>query len=296
MEITLYSRGGAGEVTGSRHFLEVNGETLGIDCGAFQGKRKESDEKNRSGFEDVEKLSSLILTHGHFDHCGLLPLLVKKGFAGNIYSTPATRDIASLILMDSARIQARDREYLAKQAAKRGEVFTWEPLYDETDVLKAVDRFVTVSYRRPLPLGGGMSLEFYDAGHILGSSLAVLTIKNGKTKKENIEGEIRIVFSGDLGRKGKPIIRDPQKVPAPDFLIMEGTYGDRLHEPTSGSLDKLEQVVNEAVDRGGKVLIPAFAVGRTQELVYYFHILTDEKRIPDLPIYVDSPMATNATG
>jgi metallo-beta-lactamase family protein len=291
MNITLYSRGGAREVTGSRHFLEVDGETIGIDCGAFQGRRKESDEKNRTGFENTGETSAMILTHGHFDHCGLIPLMVKKGYAGNIYSTPATRDIASLIMMDSARIQARDREYLSKQAAKRGEEFTWKPLFDETDVLSAVDRFVTVSYGRPLPVLGGVTCEFYDAGHILGSSLAVLTLKNGKPGDFS-----RIVFSGDLGRKNKPIIRDPQPVPAPDYLIMESTYGDRLHESSAGSLDKLAAVVNETVDRGGKIIIPAFAVERTQELVYYFHLLTDAHKIPELPIYVDSPMATSATG
>jgi metallo-beta-lactamase family protein len=291
MNITLFSRGGAREVTGSRHFLEVGGETIAVDCGAFQGRRKESDEKNRTGFENAGNLSAAILTHGHFDHCGLIPLMVKKGYNGNIYATPATRDIAALIMMDSARIQARDREYLSKQAAKRGEQFTWKPLFDEQDVLAAVDRFVTVSYGRPFPVLDGISCEFYDAGHILGSSLAVLTVKNGRA------GEFtRIVFSGDLGRKGKPIIRDPQPVPAPDFLIMESTYGDRLHESSAGSMEKLAKVVNETVDRGGKIIIPAFAVERTQELVYYFHLLTDAHKIPEIPIFVDSPMATNATG
>ncbi len=288
MNITLYSRGAAREVTGSRHFLEANGETIQIDCGAFQGRRKEADEKNRAHFGDAKSVAAMVLTHGHYDHSGLVPLLVKKGFEGNIYSTPATRDIASLIMMDSARIQARDREYMAKQAAKRGEKFTWEPLFTEGDVVQAVHRFVTASYRRPIPIASGVTCEFYDAGHILGSSLAVLDVKNGGA-------ETRIVFSGDLGRKNKPIIRDPQPVPAPDYLILESTYGDRLHDTSESALEKLAAIVNAAVKRGGKIIIPAFAVERTQELVYYFHLLTDARKIPEIPIYVDSPMATNAT-
>ncbi len=288
MEITLYSRGAAREVTGSRHFLKVNGETIQIDCGAFQGRRKETEDKNRAHFQDAGSVSAMVLTHGHYDHSGLIPLLVKKGFDGNIYSTPATRDIASLIMMDSARIQARDREYLSKQAAKRGEKFSWEPLFTENDVVQAVHRFVTASYRRPFPVLSGVTCEFYDAGHILGSALAVFDVKNG-------DRPTRIVFSGDLGRKNKPIIRDPQPVPAPDYLVLESTYGDRLHENSGGAMDKLAAIVNAAVDRGGKIIIPAFAVERTQELVYYFHLLVDQHRIPDIPIYVDSPMATNAT-
>lgn len=286
----MFSRGAAREVTGSRHFLEVNGKTIQIDCGAFQGRRKEADEKNRAEFLESSQVSAMVLTHGHYDHCGLTPLLVKKGYEGNIYATPATRDIASLIMMDSARIQARDREYLSKKAARKGEKFTWEPLFDEKDVLKAVDRFVSVSYGRPFPILDGISCTFYDAGHILGSSLASLDIKNGEGGDP-----VRVVFSGDLGRKNKPIIRDPQKVPAPDFIIMDSTYGDRLHEPADSSMDKLAEVVNATIDRGGKIIIPAFAVERTQELVYYFHLLTDAHKIPEIPIFVDSPMATNAT-
>ncbi|MDR2588341.1 MAG: MBL fold metallo-hydrolase [Spirochaetales bacterium] len=289
MKMTLYSKGGAREVTGSRHFLDVGGELIQVDCGAFQGRRKEADEKNRTVFQPPEEISAVILTHGHFDHCGLLPLLLKQGYRGNIYSTAATRDIASLVMMDSARIQARDREYLSKQAAKKNEPFTWQPLFDETHVLAAVDHFVTLSYGREIPVTSRVRCEFFDAGHILGSSLASLVIRaeDGKTS--------RVVFSGDLGRKGKPIIRDPQKVPPPDFLVMESTYGNRLHESAEDSLDRLADVVTRTAQRGGKIIIPAFAVERTQELVYYLHLLSDSSKIPNIPIYVDSPMATNAT-
>ena len=289
MSITMFSRGAAREVTGSRHFLDVDGELLQIDCGAFQGKRREAEEKNRAGFEEAATVAAMILTHGHYDHSGLLPLLPKKGYRGNIYTTPASRDIAALIMMDSARIQARDQEYLSKQAAKRGERFAWQPLFTEEDVVRTTEQFVTLSYHRPMLLTPRVSCEFYDAGHILGSALACLDVK-----REGGEA-LRVVFSGDLGRKGKPIIRDPEKVPDPDYLVMESTYGDRLHESSVGALEKLAAVVNETVDKGGKIIIPAFAIERTQELVYYFHLLVDEHKIPSLPIYVDSPMATSAT-
>ncbi|MDR1317245.1 MAG: MBL fold metallo-hydrolase [Spirochaetales bacterium] len=290
MKLTLYSKGAAREVTGSRHFIEVDGQTIQVDCGAFQGRRKEADGKNRRVFHDPEKIGAVILTHGHFDHCGLLPVLAKQGYGGNIYATAATRDIAALVMMDSARIQARDREYLSKQAAKRNEEFTWQPLYDETHVLAAIDHFVTLSYRRGFSILDGVRLEFFDAGHILGSSLAELTFMDRGSGRD-----VRVVFSGDLGRRGKPIIRDPEKVRDPDFLIMESTYGDRLHDCAADSMEKLAAVVRQTAARGGRIIIPAFAVERTQELVYFLHLLSDQRRIPEIPIYVDSPMATNAT-
>ncbi len=291
MELTFFSNGAALEVTGSRHILSIDGQKIQIDCGAFQGKRKETEEKNRSGFDHAEQISALILTHGHYDHCGLIPYMVKRGYRGNIYTTPASRDIASLIMMDSAHIQARDKEYLEKQARKKGETFSWDPLYTEQDVVQATELFVGFSYHRPFHVLPRIMAEFYDAGHILGSALVLLTLQKGAGLKE----DLRILFTGDLGRKGKPIIRDPEPVPAPDIIVLEGTYGDRLHDTQEEVLSKLSRIVNETVNRGGKLLIPAFAVERTQELVYLLHLLADGKRIPDIPIYVDSPMATNAT-
>jgi len=288
MAIIFYSLGAAGEVTGSKHVVEIDGRSYLIDCGAFQGKRAEADRKNREFGISADKIEAAVLTHGHFDHCGMLPLLPKRGYKGNIFATPATRDIASLVMMDSAHIQARDAEYLRKQAAKRGEKFDWQPLYDEQDAVKATGQIVTTSYNRPILIGEGVRLEFFDAGHILGSAMAVLTVtKGGK--------ETRIAYTGDLGRKNKPIIRDPDLIPAPDYLVLESTYGDRLHESTDNAMEKLAAAVNKAHREGGKIIIPAFAVERTQELVYYFHMLVDQKVIPEIPIYVDSPMATNAT-
>ena len=289
MSIRLHSEGGAGEVTGSKHVLTVDGARCLIDCGAFQGKRDLAEQKNRALVPDPESIASVVLTHAHFDHCGMLPLLSKRGYRGNFYATPATRDLASVVMMDSAAIQARDAEYLGKQAAKRGDSFTWKPLYEEEDVVRAMGQFVTVSYNRPMPIGDGMRIELFDAGHILGSAICRMSARDRSGR------EVTIGFTGDLGRKGKPIIRDPDHIPPVDYLMLEATYGDRLHESTEDAMERLAAVVRETVARGGKIIIPAFAIERTQELVYYFHMLSDQRKIPDIPIYVDSPMAINAT-
>jgi metallo-beta-lactamase family protein len=212
----------------------------------------------------------------------------KRGFCGNIYATPATRDLANLILMDSAHIQAKDIEYLKKRAAKRNEQFNKQPLFTEREVVDCLTRFVTLSYHRPFHLNEGMYAEFYDAGHILGSAVTVLNIERNGTS-------LSIAFSGDLGRKDLPILRDPEHIPPVDYMVMESTYGNRLHDPIESASAKLAAVVNETVERNGKIIIPAFTVERTQELVYMLHLLSDEGRIPKVPVYVDSPMATNAT-
>ena len=299
MGIKLYSLGAAEEVTGSKHIFEVDGRQFMVDCGAFQGKRRESDEKNRNFNIEADKIESVILTHGHYDHCGLLPMLNKKGFTGNIYATPATRDIANLIMMDSARIQARDAEFLAKQAAKKGERFSWKPLFTEEDCIKTVDQIVSLSYNRKMYIGSNVQLEFFDAGHILGSAFASVTVKGNHKGScgTSVNGdETRILYTGDIGRKQKPIIRDPAvNVPAPDYIFMESTYGNRKHETVEFAVKELERVVRAACARKGKIIIPSFAVERAQELVFYLHLLTDKKRIPSIPIYVDSPMATNVT-
>ena len=291
MAVTVHSLGAAQEVTGSKHVFDIGGRSFMVDCGAFQGRRQESDEKNRTFNIAPDTVEAVILTHAHYDHCGLLPVLARKGFNGNVYATPATRDLANLIMMDSARIQARDAEYLRKQAARKGEKFTWQPLFDEADCVKAADQIVTLSYNRKMQIAPDVSLVFYDAGHILGSAFASVTITGQGAD------ELRILFTGDLGRKGKPIIRDPAtNVPAPDYIFIESTYGNRLHEDTEIAMEELCRVVRHAIDKKGKIIIPSFAIERTQELVYYLHLLVDKKKIPQLPIYVDSPMAVNATG
>ena len=289
MSVSFYSLGAAEEVTGSKHVLEVDGRLVLVDCGAFQGKRAEADAKNRSFDVPAGQLDAVVLTHAHYDHSGLIPMLGMNGFSGSIYATPATRDLANLIMMDSARIQARDAEYLAKQAAKTGAPFTWKPLFREKDVVAAMNQFVTVSYRRPVWISDRVRLEFFDAGHILGSAMALLTAKDAAGR------ELRILFTGDLGRKGKSIIQDPDIPPPADYLVLESTYGNRLHETRENALEKLTEIVLKAVRMNGKIIIPAFAIERTQELVFYLHLLVDQKRIPEVPVYVDSPMAVNAT-
>ena len=289
MYAEFYSLGAAEEVTGSKHVFEIDGKSYLIDCGAFQGSRADAERKNRNFGIAVDRVESVVLTHGHLDHCGLLPLLVKHGYRGNIYATPATRDIASLIMMDSANIQARDAKYLKSQAQKKGQKFDWSPLYTEQDAIMAVSQTIGVSYNRPMFIGDGVSLEFYDAGHILGSAIAAIKIKKDGE-------EMNILATGDLGRKGKPIIRNPA-IPqmAPDYIILESTYGDRRHDSTDDAIKKLTDLAIRTVKNKGKILIPSFAIERTQELVYYFHLLVDEGIIPEIPIFVDSPMATNAT-
>ncbi len=288
MDTIFYSWGAAQEVTGSKHFLEIDGKIIQIDSGAFQGHRKEAEEKNRKLPYSPKDVHSIILTHGHFDHCGLLPIMVKNGFTGNIYCTPATRDIVSLVLMDSARIQARDIEYLKKKARKKGETFEKEPLYTEQDVVDTLAHIITINYHREFYLFEGVSFTFYDAGHILGSAQVLIKIK----KNNEI---LKIGFTGDLGRNNLPIIPNPEIMPEVDYFVSESTYGDRLHKNIALALEELADVINKTVKRGGKIIIPAFAIERTQEVIYFLHKLVMENKIPNIPVYVDSPMSTDAT-
>ncbi len=281
MKITSF--GAAGEVTGSKHLLEVNGCRILLDCGLFQGRRKETDKKNREfGFQPNE-LDAVILSHAHIDHSGLLPLLTKQGYAGDIYSTPATRDLCAIMLQDSAHIQMRDAQWLKKK--NRAYV---EPLYEPDDVTNAMKQFISVPYGRRFEVVPGIHFTFYDAGHILGSAMVLLEWT------EN-ERPIRFLFSGDLGRRNLPILRDPQCPDAADVVLMESTYGNREHGDLLSIHTRLRDVVVKTVERGGKIIIPSFALERAQEIVYVLKTLEMEDAIPTLPVYVDSPLAVNLT-
>ena len=283
----LHFWGAARTVTGSMHLLEVNGSKILLDCGLFQGKRSLSYERNLNFPFEPKEIEALVLSHAHIDHAGNIPNLVKQGFRGNIFSTPATRDLCAAMLPDSARINEQDIGYVNKKRARKGEP-PLEPLYTEDDATNSLNFFVSIPYWRTLTIAPGVKLTYHDAGHILGSAIVVLDIDEGGETR-------RLVFSGDLGRKGVAILRNHEFIDSADFLIMESTYGDREHESLGEATRKLRQVINESYRGGGKVLVPSFAVGRTQELVYALHRLSDARKIPELPIFVDSPLAVNVT-
>jgi metallo-beta-lactamase family protein len=285
MQIRFF--GAVRTVTGSRHLLTVNGSRILLDCGLFQGRRRESYERNRTLPFDAATIDTLILSHAHIDHSGNIPSLVKNGFEGNIYATPASRDLCSAMLRDAGHIQEDDVRYVNKRRAKKG-LPPVEPLYTVDDAAESLKNFVSVGYDRRLQVAPGVTLTFRDAGHILGSAVTVLDVEENGDKK-------RLMFSGDLGRKGMPILRDPQSVEDVDYLIIESTYGDRLHDPIESTDEELRAVVADTYRQGGKVIVPAFSVGRTQELVYALHRLTESRDLPNLPIYVDSPLSVNVT-
>lgn len=286
----LEFRGANKEVTGSRHLLHVNGKTILMDCGLYQGKRSEELEKNTNfGFEP-EEVDMVLLSHAHIDHSGNLPNLVKQGFSGPIYCTSATKDLLEHMLGDSAHIQEREAEWINKRKKKKGEVDLIEPLYTEEDVMETLKLLQPVAYDTCHEVVPGVSACFKEAGHILGSAMIVLTVEDqedGKTKK--------LAFSGDLGRPNMPLMRDPFQVRDADYLMIESTYGNRLHESLLEAEGKLAQVINDTIARGGRILIPAFSLGRTQELVVSIHKLIDKEMIPQIPIFVDSPLSVNVT-
>ena len=288
MKITFY--GAAKTVTGSQHVIDVNGHRIMLDCGLFQGKRKEAFELNRKGTCDGTTVDALVLSHAHIDHSGNIPCLVKNGFSGDIYCTSATLDLCSVMLQDSAFIQEKDVMYVNKKRKKQGKNL-FEPLYTKEDVGNAMQNFIGMSYNRKHEIVPGVSLTLVDAWHMLGSTHVVLDINDREKGRE-----YRLVFSGDIGREGIPIIRNPTHLTdGTDILIMESTYGKRLHPPYPESEKELERIINATYNRGGVLLIPAFAVGRTQQIVYALHKLYDQGLIPNIPIYVDSPLATNTT-
>ena len=283
--IRLTFWGAAGQVTGSMHLLEAAGARFLLDAGLFQGRRAESHELNARLPFDPRRVDGIVLSHSHIDHAGRLPLLVRHGFHGPIYATPATRDLCAVMLPDAAHIQEKDNEILQRRG-KAAPVS--EPLYNLADAVAVQELMVGVPYHRITHLRKHLALEFVEAGHILGSASVDFRISEGRNH--------RIVFSGDIGRNGLPIVRDPEPPSGPiDTLIVEATYADRDHESVAGAEERLGEAVRRTAARGGKVLIPAFALGRVQEIVYGLHQLHRARKIPDLPIYIDSPLAVDTT-
>lgn len=276
--------GAAQEVTGSCHIIRVGKRTILLDCGLFQGHRKETDEKNRRLPIPIDQIDAVVLSHAHIDHAGRLPFLVANGYKNTIWATSATRDLCAIMLADSAHIQEKDAEHLAKH---RQEFI--EPLYRVEDATRTLDYMVGMPYNKWFDVTDGVRALYTDAGHILGSASVTLELREGNDFK-------RLIFSGDVGRSGLSIIRDPQPpTTGADVIICESTYGNRDHEPVTNAREQLGQVVRETAKRGGRVLIPSFAVGRAQELVYDLHELRREGKIPSIPIFIDSPLATDAT-
>jgi len=280
--VRLTFHGAAGEVTGSMHLLETGGENVLLDCGLFQGPRAESRLKNQKFPLKPSDFSAVILSHAHIDHAGRLPILARLGYEGPVYCTPATRDLSVIMLADAGHIQEADAAFLQKRGQKDA-----RPLYTMGDAAKIVECMVDVPYNTPTEVRPGVTLTFHDAGHILGSASVALDLAGGK----------RIVFSGDIGRAGLPLIGDPvsPKGPRADALIIESTYAGRIHESVEEAQTILAGHVVRIARRGGKIMIPAFAVGRTQEIMYELHGLLLAGKIPNIPIYVDSPLAVNAT-
>ena len=281
MKITFV--GAAREVTGSCHLLHVNGHTVALDCGMFQGKRSESAEKNKTLPVAIKDLDAVVLSHAHIDHSGRLPFLVAQGYSKTIWATSATRDLSAVMLADSAHIQEKDAEYLAKKQKD----FV-EPLYGMRHAVRTMELMVGVPYNKPFDVVPGIRGTYVDAGHILGSASVILDCTEGDVTK-------RLVFSGDVGRSGLSIIRDPVPPTDADAVIMESTYGNRDHESIDGAKAHLAEVIRRTAARGGRILIPAFAVGRTQEMLYNLNSLQREGAIPAIPVYVDSPLAIDAT-
>ena len=283
----IHFLGATRTTTGSMYLLEVNQQRILLECGLFQGRRDDSMERNRRFPFDVTKLDAVVLSHAHIDHCGNLPNLCKQGYGGNIYCTFATRDLAAIMLEDSAEIQKDDAIFVSKQRAKKG-LPPVEPLYSAIDAEKTVRQFVGLNYDRPMLIGNGVTITFRDAGHILGDAQVVLDIQEGGRK-------FRYLFSGDIGRGDDDILRDPEPVENVDFLQIEATYGGRDHSPKIDAKAELKRLVYDTLTAKGKVIIPAFSIGRTQQIVYTFHQLTLAGELPAVPMYVDSPLSVNAT-
>jgi metallo-beta-lactamase family protein len=294
MKLTFW--GAARTVTGSMHQLTIEGRSYLLDCGQYQGRRKEAEALNKTFPFSPKELSAVLLSHAHIDHSGNLPLLVKNGFRGPIYTSPATADLCRPMLADSAFLQEKDAEFLNKRLLRRRSLNIGqgsvnglvEPLYTVEDAEATYPLFHPVPLHTPTEIGPGLKYRSFEAGHMLGSTCMLLDLESGGRR-------VRLGFTGDLGRPGLPIIRDPEPLPPADYLIMESTYGNRVHEPIQSVAAQLADIVNRTYRRGGKIIVPAFAVGRTQQLVLILHQLIDGGAIPTFPIFVDSPLAVNVT-
>jgi len=268
------------------HHLQVNGKSYLLDCGLYQGRRKDAEHRNRDLPFRARSIDAVVLSHAHIDHSGNLPTLVRNGFDGPIYTTPPTVDLCDSMLRDTAHIQESDARFVNKrlERRRRSDQEIAQPLYTMEDAEKTLTLLQPVPYHTPQQVGDSFTYQAYDAGHMLGSSAVVL----------EVEGQ-RLIFSGDVGRVNLPILRDPEPMPQADYLIMESTYGDRLHKDSGKVADRLADIINRTTARGGKIIVPAFAVGRTQQLVLVLHELSNQGRIPRIPLFVDSPLAVNVT-
>ena len=284
-KITFY--GGTRTVTGSMHLISNSATRFIIDCGLFQGRRKEFYERNSHFPFAPETIEACVLSHAHIDHSGNIPNLVKNGFDGRVVTTEATRDLCGAMLPDSGHIQEEDAKFVSKIHKRKG-LPPVRPLYTREDAERAVERIKGYPYHEKIGLGGGVSVTFYDAGHVLGSAVPLIELERG--------GEtIRIAYAVDLGRKHIPILKDPESPPDIDYLFLESTYGGRLHSSIQEAEEKLAEVVGATIERGGKIIIPSFALERTQEIVYFLSQLFADGRLPEIPVYVDSPLAVNVT-
>jgi metallo-beta-lactamase family protein len=285
MKITFF--GAAREVTGSRHLVEINGKKILLDCGMFQGHRKQAAIKNQEVFTDFSEIDLVILSHAHIDHSGCLPFLVKNGYKGKILCTEATKDLCNFMLLDSAFIQEKEAEFIRKH--NMGEVI--EPLYNEVDAIQTLQQFQAVNFHEKIEIFEGVHLTFLYAGHILGAGMVVLEMID----KEDGDKKKKLTFTGDLGRKESTLLKNPDVLESTDYLIMESTYGNRFHKWIKDVEDYMADLINHTAARGGKIIIPAFALERTQEIVFHINNLQKNGRIPNLPVFVDSPLAVNVT-
>jgi len=287
LSIKIKFHGAVRTVTGSFHIISDESFKIAVDCGLFQGHRKEFFERNSTFPVDPQTLDAVVLSHAHIDHSGNIPNLIKKGFTASIHSTEATKDLCSAMLPDSGHIQEEDAKFVNKIHRKKG-LPPIKPLYTRVEAEDSLQHFSGHPYNKSIEITDGVSVEFHDAGHVLGSSTPVIEIKKGSRLT-------RIAYAVDLGRKELPILKDPERPEDFDYLFLESTYGGRYHTSIEEAKDLLCDVVNRTVKRGGKIIIPSFALERTQEIAYYLNQLLQENRIPDIPIYVDSPLAVNIT-